>query len=61
MIGVNVPVPVPMSYCSFGGWRESPIRGPEGIRFYTHPRVLTTRRPEAAQQHAAGFDLPTSS
>ncbi|NUP41376.1 MAG: CoA-acylating methylmalonate-semialdehyde dehydrogenase, partial [Streptomyces sp.] len=42
MIGINVPVPVPMSYYSFGGWKDSligdsPIHGPEGIRFYTRP------------------------
>ncbi|MFE2421947.1 CoA-acylating methylmalonate-semialdehyde dehydrogenase [Streptomyces hokutonensis] len=66
MIGVNVPVPVPMSYYSFGGWKDSligdsPIHGPEGIRFYTRPKVVTTRWPRAAQQVAAGFDFPTSS
>ncbi|MFJ5303172.1 CoA-acylating methylmalonate-semialdehyde dehydrogenase [Streptomyces sp. NPDC088350] len=66
MIGVNVPVPVPMSYYSFGGWKDSligdsPIHGPEGIRFYTRPKVVTTRWPQPAQQVAAGFNFPTSS
>ncbi|MER7184146.1 CoA-acylating methylmalonate-semialdehyde dehydrogenase [Streptomyces hyaluromycini] len=66
MIGVNVPVPVPMSYYSFGGWKDSlvgdsPIHGPEGIRFYTRPKVVTTRWPRPAQQVAAGFNFPTSS
>jgi malonate-semialdehyde dehydrogenase (acetylating)/methylmalonate-semialdehyde dehydrogenase len=66
MIGVNVPVPVPMSYYSFGGWKDSligdsPIHGPEGIRFYTRPKVVTTRWPRPAQQVTAGFDFPTSS
>ncbi|MFH8468314.1 CoA-acylating methylmalonate-semialdehyde dehydrogenase [Streptomyces sp. NPDC017991] len=66
MIGVNVPVPVPMSYYSFGGWKDSligdsAIHGPEGIRFYTRPKVVTTRWPKPAQQVAAGFDFPTSS
>ncbi|MGP3991718.1 CoA-acylating methylmalonate-semialdehyde dehydrogenase [Streptomyces sp. 3N207] len=67
MIGVNVPVPVPMSYYSFGGWKDSligdsPIHGPEGIRFYTRPKVVTTRWPQPAQEHAAaGFAFPTSS
>jgi len=66
MIGVNVPVPVPMSYYSFGGWKDSlsgdsPIHGPEGIPFYTRPKVVTTRWPQTAQQAAAGFDFPTSS
>lgn len=66
MIGINVPVPVPMSYYSFGGWKDSligdnPIHGPEGIRFYTRPKVVTTRWPHQAQQVAAGFNFPTSS
>ena len=65
MIGVNVPVPVPMSYYSFGGWKDSligdsPIHGPEGIRFYTRPKVVTSRWPQPAQQVAAGFTFPTS-
>ncbi|QUC59087.1 CoA-acylating methylmalonate-semialdehyde dehydrogenase [Streptomyces sp. A2-16] len=65
MIGINVPVPVPMSYYSFGGWKDSligdnPIHGPEGIRFYTRPKVVTTRWPEQTHNIAAGFDFPTS-
>ncbi|QOV34658.1 CoA-acylating methylmalonate-semialdehyde dehydrogenase [Streptomyces ferrugineus] len=65
MIGVNVPVPVPMSYYSFGGWKDSligdsPIHGPEGVRFYTRPKVVTTRWPQPKQQVSAGFDFPTS-
>ncbi|MCX5265971.1 CoA-acylating methylmalonate-semialdehyde dehydrogenase [Streptomyces sp. NBC_00199] len=66
MIGINVPVPVPMSYYSFGGWKDSligdsPIHGPEGIRFYTRPKVVTTRWPQQAQHVTAGFNFPTSS
>ncbi|MGW1711222.1 CoA-acylating methylmalonate-semialdehyde dehydrogenase [Streptomyces sp. NPDC002206] len=66
MIGVNVPVPVPMSYYSFGGWKDSligdsPVHGPEGIRFYTRPKVVTTRWPQPKQQVAAGFTFPVSS
>ncbi|MFI2435021.1 CoA-acylating methylmalonate-semialdehyde dehydrogenase [Streptomyces sp. NPDC018693] len=66
MIGVNVPVPVPMSYYSFGGWKDSligdsPIHGHEGIRFYTRPKVVTTRWPQQAQSVTAGFTFPTSS
>jgi malonate-semialdehyde dehydrogenase (acetylating) / methylmalonate-semialdehyde dehydrogenase len=66
MIGINVPVPVPMSYYSFGGWKDSligdsPIHGPEGIRFYTRPKVVTTRWPRPEQQSTAGFTFPTSS
>ncbi|MFD8864513.1 CoA-acylating methylmalonate-semialdehyde dehydrogenase [Streptomyces sp. NPDC059590] len=65
MIGVNVPVPVPMSYYSFGGWKDSligdsPVHGREGIRFYTRPKVVTTRWPRPAQQIAAGFTFPTA-
>ncbi|MDX3132721.1 CoA-acylating methylmalonate-semialdehyde dehydrogenase [Streptomyces europaeiscabiei] len=66
MIGINVPVPVPMSYYSFGGWKDSligdsPIHGPDGIRFYTRPKVVTSRWPQPAQQITAGFNFPTSS
>jgi malonate-semialdehyde dehydrogenase (acetylating)/methylmalonate-semialdehyde dehydrogenase len=51
MIGINVPIPVPVAWHSFGGWKDSifgdaPIYGPEGIRFYTRPKVVTTRWPE---------------
>ncbi|MFF5360655.1 CoA-acylating methylmalonate-semialdehyde dehydrogenase [Streptomyces scabiei] len=65
MIGVNVPVPVPMSYYSFGGWKDSligdsPIHGPEGIRFYTRPKVVTSRWPRQNHHVAAGFTFPTS-
>lgn len=66
MIGINVPVPVPMSYYSFGGWKDSligdhPIHGPEGIRFCTRPKVVTTRWPRTTHQITAGFTFPTSS
>jgi malonate-semialdehyde dehydrogenase (acetylating) / methylmalonate-semialdehyde dehydrogenase len=66
MIGINVPVPVPMSYYSFGGWKDSligdsPVHGPEGIRFYTRPKVVTTRWPQPAQRFDADFTFPTSS
>jgi malonate-semialdehyde dehydrogenase (acetylating) / methylmalonate-semialdehyde dehydrogenase len=51
MIGVNVPVPVPVSYYSFGGWKASlfgdtHMYGPDGIRFYTRTKVVTTRWPD---------------
>jgi malonate-semialdehyde dehydrogenase (acetylating)/methylmalonate-semialdehyde dehydrogenase len=51
MIGINVPIPVPVGSHSFGGWKaslfgDSPIYGPEGIRFYTRPKVVTSRWPE---------------
>ncbi|NBH10936.1 CoA-acylating methylmalonate-semialdehyde dehydrogenase [Amycolatopsis sp. SID8362] len=66
MVGVNVPIPVPMSYYSFGGWKDSligdsPIHGPEGVRFYTRPKVVTTRWPHVTQSVEAAFHFPTSS
>ncbi|WP_419940389.1 CoA-acylating methylmalonate-semialdehyde dehydrogenase [Candidatus Palauibacter sp.] len=53
MIGLNVPIPVPVGYHSFGGWKESAfgahaIYGPEGVHFYTKPKVMTTRWPDPA-------------
>jgi malonate-semialdehyde dehydrogenase (acetylating)/methylmalonate-semialdehyde dehydrogenase len=53
MVGVNVPIPVPVGFHSFGGWKsslfgDSAMYGPEGIRFYTRPKVLTTRWPDPA-------------
>jgi malonate-semialdehyde dehydrogenase (acetylating)/methylmalonate-semialdehyde dehydrogenase len=53
MIGINVPVPVPVGSYSFGGWKDSifgdsPIYGPDGIRFYTRSKVVTTRWPDPA-------------
>ncbi|MGK3203128.1 CoA-acylating methylmalonate-semialdehyde dehydrogenase [Amycolatopsis sp. MEPSY49] len=64
MIGVNVPIPVPMSYYSFGGWKDSligdsPVHGPEGVRFYTRAKVVTTRWPHTSAS-AAAFTFPTS-
>jgi malonate-semialdehyde dehydrogenase (acetylating)/methylmalonate-semialdehyde dehydrogenase len=59
MIGVNVPIPVPVSYYSFGGWKESlfgdsHIYGPEGVHFYTRGKVITSRWPDP---HTRGVDL----
>jgi malonate-semialdehyde dehydrogenase (acetylating)/methylmalonate-semialdehyde dehydrogenase len=53
MIGINVPVPVPVGYHSFGGWGASlfgdtAMYGPEGVRFYTRPKAITTRWPDPA-------------
>jgi malonate-semialdehyde dehydrogenase (acetylating)/methylmalonate-semialdehyde dehydrogenase len=52
MVGINVPIPVPMSYYSFGGWKGSlfgdiHMHGPEGLRFYTRGKVVTSRWPDA--------------
>jgi malonate-semialdehyde dehydrogenase (acetylating) / methylmalonate-semialdehyde dehydrogenase len=48
MIGINVPIPVPVGYHSFGGWKsslfgDSHIYGPDGIRFYTRGKAVTVR------------------
>src|SRR5438067_7357186 len=53
MVGVNVPIPVPVAYYSFGGWKNSlfgdtHIYGPEGINFYTRGKVVTSRWPDPA-------------
>jgi malonate-semialdehyde dehydrogenase (acetylating)/methylmalonate-semialdehyde dehydrogenase len=68
MIGVNVPIPVPMAFYSFGGWKDSlfgdhHIHGPEGIRFYTRGKAITTRWPEEAQDaahHRGHMHFPTA-
>ncbi|MDE3722102.1 CoA-acylating methylmalonate-semialdehyde dehydrogenase [Nocardiopsis sp. N85] len=64
MIGVNVPIPVPMSHYSFGGWKDSlfggdHIHGPEGVHFYTRAKVVTSRWPHVDRSVAAAFDFPT--
>jgi malonate-semialdehyde dehydrogenase (acetylating) / methylmalonate-semialdehyde dehydrogenase len=51
MVGINVPIPVPVAYYSFGGWKSSlfgdlHMYGPEGIRFYTRTKVVTSRWPD---------------
>src|SRR2546423_6564990 len=53
MIGINVPIPVPVAYYSFGGWKaslfgSSHVYGPEGIAFYTRGKVVTSRWPDPA-------------
>ncbi len=53
MVGVNVPIPVPVAYYSFGGWKDSlfgdtHMYGPEGVNFYTRGKVVTTRWPDPA-------------
>jgi malonate-semialdehyde dehydrogenase (acetylating)/methylmalonate-semialdehyde dehydrogenase len=53
MVGINVPIPVPVAYYSFGGWKASlfgdrHIYGPEGIDFYTRSKVVTSRWPDPA-------------
>jgi malonate-semialdehyde dehydrogenase (acetylating)/methylmalonate-semialdehyde dehydrogenase len=59
MVGINVPIPVPMAYHSFGGWKHSlfgdlHVHGPDGVRFYTRGKVVSTRWPDPSQ---AGVNL----
>jgi malonate-semialdehyde dehydrogenase (acetylating) / methylmalonate-semialdehyde dehydrogenase len=66
MIGVNVPIPVPMAYYSFGGWKDSlfgqsRIHGPDGVDFYTRTKVVTERWPAPSVGSAASYHFPTSS
>jgi len=63
MVGVNVPIPVPMAFHSFGGWKRSlfgplHIHGPDGVRFYTRLKTVTARWP-TTQPEAAQFVMPT--
>jgi malonate-semialdehyde dehydrogenase (acetylating)/methylmalonate-semialdehyde dehydrogenase len=67
MIGVNVPIPVPMAFYSFGGWKDSlfgdtHVHGAEGIRFYTRAKAITTRWPDPqdASHHQAHLHFPTA-
>jgi malonate-semialdehyde dehydrogenase (acetylating)/methylmalonate-semialdehyde dehydrogenase len=61
MVGINVPIPVPVAYYSFGGWKSSlfgdaHVYGPEGINFYTRGKVVTSRWPDpATSQVDLGF------
>ncbi|HEX6114154.1 MAG TPA: CoA-acylating methylmalonate-semialdehyde dehydrogenase [Geminicoccaceae bacterium] len=63
MVGVNVPIPVPMAFHSFGGWKRSlfgdhHMHGPEGVRFYTKQKAVTTRWPTGIRA-GAEFKMPT--
>jgi malonate-semialdehyde dehydrogenase (acetylating)/methylmalonate-semialdehyde dehydrogenase len=65
MIGVNVPIPVPMAYYSFGGWKDSlfgerRVHGPEGVAFYTRAKVVTARWPAPRAETGASYHFPTA-
>ena len=65
MVGVNVPLPVPVAYHSFGGWKRSlfgdlSIYGPDGMRFYTRRKTITQRWPSAGVREGAVFSFPTN-
>ena len=63
MVGINVPIPVPMAFHSFGGWKNSlfgdhHVYGPEGVRFYTRLKAVTSRWPPGIRA-GAEFVMPT--
>ena len=63
MIGINIPIPVPMAFHSFGGWKRSlfgdqHMHGPEGVRFYTKLKTITSRWPSGLRSDPE-FVMPT--
>jgi malonate-semialdehyde dehydrogenase (acetylating)/methylmalonate-semialdehyde dehydrogenase len=65
MVGVNVPIPVPIAYYTFGGWKASGFgdlnqHGPDAFRFYTKTKTVTTRWPSGIRQ-GASFVMPEGS
>lgn len=65
MVGVNVPLPVPVAYHSFGGWKRSLFGdlhayGPDGVRFYTRRKAITQRWPKRQTHEAAQFAFPSN-
>ena len=63
MVGINVPIPVPLAYYTFGGWKKSGFgdlnqHGPDSIRFYTKTKTVTSRWPSGIKE-GAEFVLPT--
>ncbi len=64
MVGVNVPIPVPLAYHTFGGWKRSAFgdvnqHGPEGVRFWTRVKTVTQRWPKGGVRENASFVIPT--
>jgi malonate-semialdehyde dehydrogenase (acetylating)/methylmalonate-semialdehyde dehydrogenase len=64
MVGVNVPIPVPVAYHSFGGWKRSGFgdanqHGEEGVRFWTRIKTVTSRWPDGSPQGDSSFVIPT--
>ncbi len=64
MVGINVPIPVPLAYHSFGGWKRSAFgdvnqHGPEGVRFWTRVKTVTQRWPKGGVRENASFVIPT--
>lgn len=66
MVGINVPIPVPLAYHTFGGWKRSAFgdlnqQGPDSIRFYTRTKTVTSRWPSESIKGAADFSIPVMS
>jgi|TARA_B100001540_G_scaffold27968_2_gene23638 malonate-semialdehyde dehydrogenase (acetylating)/methylmalonate-semialdehyde dehydrogenase len=64
MVGINIPLPVPVSYHSFGGWKRSLFGdlfayGPDGVKFYTRRKTITQRWPSAGVREGKEFSMPT--
>jgi malonate-semialdehyde dehydrogenase (acetylating)/methylmalonate-semialdehyde dehydrogenase len=64
MVGINVPLPVPVAYHSFGGWKRSLFGdlhayGPDAVRFYTRRKTITQRWPSASMREGVSFSMPT--
>ncbi|MDY2947204.1 CoA-acylating methylmalonate-semialdehyde dehydrogenase [Mannheimia varigena] len=64
MVGVNIPIPVPMAFHCFGGWKASifgplNVYGQDGVRFYTRMKTITTRWPDSVVRSQAAFNFPT--
>jgi malonate-semialdehyde dehydrogenase (acetylating)/methylmalonate-semialdehyde dehydrogenase len=63
MVGINVPIPVPIAYYTFGGWKKSGFgdlnqHGPDSVRFYTKTKTVTSRWPSGVKE-GAEFSIPT--
>ena len=63
MVGINVPIPVPMAFFSFGGWKDSlfgdlHVHGVEGVKFYTRTKVITKRWPDSSEE-VVSLTMPT--
>ncbi|MEE3877730.1 CoA-acylating methylmalonate-semialdehyde dehydrogenase [Vibrio sp. YYF0003] len=67
MVGINIPIPVPMAFHSFGGWKRSVfgplnVHGNDGVRFYTRMKTVSSRWPASdvrLEQHSSSFNMPT--
>jgi len=64
LVSVNVPIPVPMAFHSFGGWKRSifgplNVHGSDGVHFYTRMKTITARWPETSHQQGSEFSMPT--